>query len=407
MNTGTKRKAILALVVGAFASGSIAAANPEPRVVQVNCSSGDTLARALQRGSEDRALVVVIQGVCNETVVIERSDVTLRGEAGAAITGPDPALDAVTVRADRVSIENLLISGGRNGLVARGAGNFVVQGTTVQSTGRTGILVVNGSGALIDGSTMQNNARDGFSVEGAQATVVNSTITQNARVGVFVGPGASGRVGIDNRNEAAGNTISLNGSSGVSVFGGSALIAANTVTLNGTDPLQGGRSGISVVNAVADVSGSNTITNNAAQGIFVSRSNVSIGSTAFSFSGVNTISGNGAATAAGGVSAFLGGTLFIRDAVISGNHGGGLILGGRSQAQVIASQIQNNLAAGPSAGEGIRLFFGSALMTGTPASMVTGNAGAGLACFDGESSVSNTALLGSAGNGAPDFCTGF
>ena len=55
----------------------------------MNCGSGKTLAKALERGNEDRPLLVLVQGVCNETVVIERSDVTLRGEPGAAINGPD------------------------------------------------------------------------------------------------------------------------------------------------------------------------------------------------------------------------------------------------------------------------------------------------------------------------------
>ena len=38
---------------------------------------------------------------------------------------------------------------------------------------------------------------------------------------------------------------------------------------------------------------------------------------------------------------------------------------------------------------------------------MTGNAGAGLICTDGESSAINLALLGSAGNGEPDSCTPF
>jgi hypothetical protein len=409
MNTATKRGAILALVAGALAGGSAAAANPEPRVVQVNCSNGKTLANALERGNEDRALIVVVQGVCNETVVIERSDVTLRGEAGAAINGPDSALDTVTVRADRVAIESLTVSGGRNGIRASGAGNLLVRDSTVQSTGRTGIIVASGSSAVIDGCTVQLNPRDGVSIEGSQATIVNTNVALNAQNGILAANSSSVRVGLDNTNNAAATVVTQSGASGIVVVSGSsALIGNSSITQNGTNPATtAGRSGISVVSASLDLLGGNDIANNAAQGIFVSRSNVTIGSLSFPFTSVNTISANGGATFPGGINAFLGGTLFIRDAVISGNHGGGLVLGGRSQAQLLNTQIQNNLAAGSNAGDGVRLFFGSALVTGTPPSVVTGNAGAGLACFDAESSVSNTALLGSAGNGAPDFCTGF
>ena len=403
MNTSTKRGAMLALVVGTFLSGSIAAANPEPRVVQVNCSNGNTLAKALDRGNEDRALIVLVQGVCNETVTIERSDVTLRGEPGAAINGPDAAVDAVTVRADRVTIENLVVSGGKNGIVASGAGNFTVRGTTVQSTGRTGILVVGGSGATIDASTVQSNPRDGVSTEGSQVTLMNSTVRQNGRIGVFIGTNTSGRIGLDSVNESAGNTITQNGANGIGVaLGGSALIGNNSVTFNGTDPASTvGRFGIAVTGASADILGGNTIANNAAQGVFLRGASVTIGNVTFPFTSVNTITGNGGPTAQGGVFAFLGSSLVIRDAVITGNQGMGLGLSTRSVAQIFNTQIQGTVSTGPGSGDGIRLVLGSSLLPSTPPSVVTGNAGAGLTCF-GDSAAINTALLGSAGNGAPD-----
>jgi parallel beta-helix repeat protein len=409
MNTGTKRGAILALVAGAFLGGSLAAANPEPRIVQVNCSNGKTLARALERGNEDRPLLVLVQGVCNETVTVERTDVTLRGEAGAAINGPDPALDALTIRADRVAIENLVVSGGRNGIVASGAGNAVIRGTTVQSTGRTGILVLWGSGAIIDASTVQSNPRDGVSTEGSQVTLMNSTVRQNARIGVLIGTNTSGRIGLDPANEAAGNTITQNGASGLSVTaGGSALIGNNSITFNGADPAStAGRAGISVTGASADILGGNTVDNNAGQGIFMRGSSVTIGSAGFPFTGVNTIAGNGSPTAQGGVSAFLGSSLVIRDAVINGNQGLGVVLSTRSVAQIFNTQIQGTVSTGPGTGDGIRLVLGSSLLPTSPPSVVTGNAGAGLTCF-GDSAVANTTLLGSAGNGAPDTpCNSF
>jgi len=345
MNTGTKRGAILALVAGAFLSGSLAAANPEPRVVEVNCSNGNTLARALERGSEDRALLVLVQGVCNETVTIERADVTLRGEAGAAINGPDPALDALTIRADRVSIESLVISGGRNGIRANGAGNFLVRDSTVQSTGRTGIIVASSSSAIVDGCTVQLNPRDGLSIEGSQATIINTNVVLNSQNGILVAGSSSVRVGLDNANNAAGSSVTQSGASGIVIVGASsALIGNSSITQNGTNPTTlAGRSGISVVGATLDLLGGNTIADNAAQGLFVSRSAVTIGSLTFPFTSINTISGNGGPTFPGGINAFLGGTLFIRDAVISGNHGGGLVLGGRSQAQVLSTQILNEM----------------------------------------------------------------
>jgi parallel beta-helix repeat protein len=399
---------MLALVVGTFLSGSIAAANPEPRVVQVNCSNGKTLAKALERGNEDRPLLVLVQGVCNETVTIERSDVTLRGEPGAAINGPDPALDTLTVSAHRVAIEGLAISGGRNGIRVTGAGAAAIRGTTVQLTGRTGIIVADSSNALIDGCTVQLNPRDGVSTEASHVTLTNSNVSQNGRIGVFIASGTAGRIGIDNNNNAAGNTISQNGSNGVAVvFGSTALIGNNSITQNGTDPAQAGRSGISVIQAAADIAGGNSITGNTGQGIFARSASVQIGDPSFAFSTVNTITDNGDAVAAGGVFAFLGSALVIRDAVISNNRGFGVGFSLRSHGQLFNSQILNNVAAGPNPGDGIRLLFGSALLVSAPSSTVTGNAGAGLQCIDGESSV--LGLLPLDGNGIPGSpgCTGF
>jgi hypothetical protein len=409
MNTGKKGGAILALVAGAFLGGSVAAANPEPRIVQVNCSIGETLAQALQRGKEDRSLLVVVLGVCNETVTVDRADVTLRGEAGATINGPDAALDALTVRADRVTIENLVVSGGKNGIFVNGAGNAVVRGTTVQSTGRTGIIGVGGAAILIDGSTVQSNPRDGVSVEGSQLTIANSTVRQNARTGVLLSTSASARIGVDNANNPAASTITQNGSSGISVNTGSAAIIANSsITGNGADPAAtSGRFGIAVGGSSVDIAGGNTIADNSGTGLFLRGSSVTIGSLVFGPTSLNTISNNGDALSSGGIFAFLGSSLTMRDAVITGNRGWGLGLSTRSVAQITNTQIQGNVPANPGTGDGIRMFLGSSLLTSTPASSITGNAGAGIACF-GDSAISNAAFLGSAGNGLPDtICSSF
>ena len=116
---------------------------------------------------------------------------------------------------------------------------------------------------------------------------------------------------------------------------------------------------------------------------------------------MNTISGNGGPTATGGVALFLGSSIVIRDAVITGNQGMGVTLSMRSVAQIFNTQIQGTVATGPGTGDGIRLVLGSSLLPTSPASVVTGNAGPGLSCF-GDSAAVNTFLLGSAGNGAPD-----
>jgi len=392
-----------ATLVGLFvlAASTTALAQEKPRVASVDCTQGETISKALTGGNDSRPLLVLVRGTCNESVLIDRSDVTLRGEGGFAggIAGPDPAVSAVTVTANRVAIEGLTITGGRNGIEAVGAAGLAVRNATVQNTGRTGIVFISGASGVVDGCTIQLNPREGVTIAGAQGIVVNSVVSQN-RGGVVVIDGGSARIGFDNFLNPAGNTISQNAASGISVGGGSsASIAMNRISGNGTNPAEPGRSGVSVVESVARIAGGNTISDNAAQGVATRSASVVIGDPAFGFPTVNTITGN-----EGGVSGFLGTSMVVRDAVISGNNGFGLVLSLRSNAQLFASTIQN------SRGDGIRLTLGSALLVAPPTTDVSGNAGWGLQCTDAESSVVNTQLLTLSGNnigGVSPGCTGF
>jgi hypothetical protein len=165
-----------------------------------------------------------------------------------------------------------------------------------------------------------------------------------------------------------------------------------------------------VSQATADIIGLNNISGNTGQGINATSAALRIGDPAFGFSTVNRIEGNGNTTSPGGVFGFVGTAMVIRDAVISGNKGYGLVLSLRSQAQISNSTIQNNVAVGVHSGDGIRLVMGTGLFVSTPNSVVSGNAGWGLQCTDGESSVINTNWLGLSDNNLGDLsprCTGF
>jgi hypothetical protein len=231
-------------------------------------------------------------------------------------------------------------------------------------------------------------------------------------MGVGVFNGGSARIGVDNFNVPAGNTISANASNGIHiVFGSTALIAMNQITGNGTstDPAVL-KIGINLASASADIVGGNTISGNAGTGVNLTRSSAVFGDNLFGITTVNTITGNGNPVSQGGVFAFNGSSLTLRDAVISNNVGFGLILSLKSSAQIASSTIRNNVSAGPGTGDGIRLVFGSGLFAATPNGSVTGNAGFGLNCTDGESSVINTSLLGiglNALGGVSPTCTGF
>src|SRR5882762_8501854 len=152
--------------------------------VNVDCASGGSISQALAAGARR----VVVRGTCSESVTISRDDVTLQGDGtvGGRIHGPDPDVNTVLITGNRVIIEALTVSGGRNGITGLGASNLTVRNCTVQSTGRSGIAYANGASGTIDGCTVHSNPRDGIVVDGAYATLINSTVINNTRNGVGV-----------------------------------------------------------------------------------------------------------------------------------------------------------------------------------------------------------------------------
>ncbi|TMH41491.1 MAG: right-handed parallel beta-helix repeat-containing protein [Betaproteobacteria bacterium] len=397
---------IAALALVAFESG----ARAEPtKTVAVDCSAGQTIAKALTLGDERKPLLVQISGTCSEHLLIDRNDVTLAaGIPSATVSGPDPAIDVIKVNASRVTIVGITVTGGRNGITGNSAPGLIVRNATVQGTGRNGITYAHGASGVVDGCTVVNNARDGVAVDSASATVINSEVSHSGRMGIGVFNGGSARIGIDNFNVGAGNVISANTVNGVHiVFGSTALIAMNQITGNGTGNPTG--SGINLTSASADIVGGNMVSGNAGTGINLRSSSAVIGDQNFGLTTVNTVTGNGNPASQGGISGFLGSSMSIRDAVISGNAVAGLILTTRSSVQIASTTIQNNLATLPGNGDGIRIGLGSALFAQAPNGTVTGNAGLGLLCTDAESSVINIPLLGIGSNtaGPVSGCTGF
>lgn len=382
------------------------AADPT-KTVAVDCGAGDTIAKALTLGDERKPMLVQISGTCSESVLIERDDVTLAAAfAGATVTGPDPATDVIRIIASRVTIDGLTVTGGRNGITADAAPGARVRNTVVQGTTRNGISYIRGASGVIDGATVTGNPQNGITLDAASATIINSQVTQNGRVGVQVSTNSSARIGLDNANNPAGNTISGNASIGINVgFGSGAMIAMNQITGNGASSAPGNpRFGVAVTSASAQIVGGNTISGNGAQGIFLRSSSLGMGDANFGFTTVNTITSNGGVGSGGGILALLGSSLNIRDAVISNNPGVGMFLTLRSAVQIASSTIQNNN------GDGIQLALGSALQATPQNGTVTGNAGFGLNCIDGESSDSGTAFLGVGANGLGGIslgCTGF
>jgi hypothetical protein len=84
------------------------------KTVVVNCAKGDSISAALAKNTGP--LVIELRGTCRENVLIERSDVTLRGADPAsdgiqgvtAVPQPDAAL--ALYYANRIRLENLFVA---------------------------------------------------------------------------------------------------------------------------------------------------------------------------------------------------------------------------------------------------------------------------------------------------------
>jgi parallel beta-helix repeat protein len=343
-----------------------------------------------------------------------------------------------------------------NGVVITEASVGIIVGGVVENNNSTSSLIFIGrasrasiglgSNNLQAPTIVRNGLGDGIHVaDSATAVIIKTTVTGAAN-GITVRNGASARIGIDENNVLAGNTITGNRQIGIQVSeGASADIGGNTISANGTSTT-GSRYGIGVFGASALLAGGNTIENNPFSGIATSRgSNIIVGAVFGAIPTGNTIRGNGAAGLVagntGGVLLVGGGAGDIRDAVITANFGHGVSVFENADVRIDNTDVTNNLALVPdlndgngggngvvagfrstvrfrngsavsgNAGNGVVLSGGSALdfRVGDTVSTVSGNAGFGLQCFGAEASFGGTTTgVGSNTLGAiSTACTGF
>lgn len=375
--TSTPRLAAIAAAI--FISGLTASASAmQTQEFAVDCTRGQTITKALELGDERKPLVLTVRGTCNENITISRDDVTLQGDpaSGAIIKAQNSAAVTITVRGTRVIISRLTVMGGGNGIFVLGVPAFTVTNSVIQHSARDGIYVVS-SYARILGNTIQYSGGHAISLWMANARVERNQISLNKSAGVHIERKSAVSTG--------GNTINSNGSNGIELYGGSwGGITGDTITANGTNLGDRGN-GVFVSFSSADVNNGNIITNNREAGVAADASGVSVA--------YNSITGNG-----GGVSGYLGSILAVTENAISNNKSAGVVLSTNSTGQLSGGTIQSNLA------DGILLALGSKVQLVGPTINSTGNAGYGIECKDGESSVTDLVLLN--GTVSPN-CTGY
>jgi len=371
----------------------------------VNCGAGQTIGEALREPAG--ALTITVVGRCNENVAIHRNDVRLIGGSGAEIHGPDTTADTVTVTGDRFVLDGITVTGGRNGISVQGGGRATLRNCSTRAAGAgivagIGIVFFQGANGSIDRCVSTGNPNDGALIDAGTATITNSDFSSNGRAGVLMLNGSNVRFGLNNAFGVEGNTIRNNGSNGVHLtlnsFG---LFVGNTISGNGANPAAPlGRVGIFVYHARANLGGSNTITGNGTTGLSIVGSTAAIGDAGFGVPTANTISGNGT----NGLSVTLGSAVSFLNATIQNNAGHGIAGSQRAILSVSSSTITGN------AMNGVRLSQASAatfqIFGALGPSTITGNGAGDLNCLDGESSFEGVPPGATAGIGTIT-CTGF
>ncbi len=401
-----KKRMFISLVIATLLVLAGLEVQAQSIVKKVDCTKGQTIARALQ-GYDGIPITIQVKGTCSENVDILDNVTLIRDTLGGTVIGPDPNVPTILVRGFRTVVDGLTISGAGPGIVVRGGAT--IQNCTVQNAGTNGIAFFHGGNGTVDNCTVQSNGGIGVVIEGGSATVINSVISSNTNAGIVVTVSGSARIGITDRNQYAGNTISNNQGTGILIaYGGSATIGGNTISGNGTNANSPfGFFGVLINSATANLVGSNSITGNSGPGVLAENSGVRIGNPSLGLSTTNVITGNGTtlvpATPNGGIYAFRGSSLQIENATINGNTGNGLFLLLNSNARMYNSTLNNN------SGNGILLALDSSLLLQNPVVTVTGNAQFGLQCGSNEDSFTGnlSGILGNTVGNVSPSCTPF
>jgi hypothetical protein len=222
------KRIICATALTLLAVGSLPAASAQALTVTVDCNRGQTIANALKQGDSRKPLVMVVRGTCNEHVSISRDDVTLRADptVGGTVNGPNPDVDTIVVAASRIMLDGMVVTGGRDGIVAN-LGRLALNNTTIQGAGNRGLMLDSGASVRVADSRIISNSASGVQIQqNSVLTSIRTKIAGNGNAGVIA---TTGSEALFIRSE-----ISNNGSDGIGAYMGVVLVVnSGNISYNG------------------------------------------------------------------------------------------------------------------------------------------------------------------------------
>lgn len=227
---------------------------PSSVTVTVDCDSGDTLTEALE--TRARALVIEFTGTCTEDLLIERSQVTIRGlDDTAVLAGAQslPPAASITVAGESLILQNFTISGSdERGIRLRRSAGIQLEGVHVDNSALIGLQLDDSSSARMLNSSFNDNGLFGIAAFGTSAVSVAGTNETNGNglVGLLLSTGSgienlgslafiasdNGLAGVVVQLNATGQfpplTVQRNGFAGILCQGGRFFGVNHTITDN-------------------------------------------------------------------------------------------------------------------------------------------------------------------------------
>lgn len=153
-----------------------------PVEAQVDCGTGGSLSDTLATHADGKgALTIIVSGACSEAIRISRSDITLRGQSGAALTGTATSVFTVIADsgADNVELQNLTISGSNTAAVVATKGAHVIVRNSVIQQAISGAMALDNATLDVVASTVRNNSQGAYAARGGVVTVSGGIVESN------------------------------------------------------------------------------------------------------------------------------------------------------------------------------------------------------------------------------------
>jgi hypothetical protein len=186
--------------------------NFSPLIINVVCPE-QTITSALNQ-TPGRPLTINVTGPCTENVTITRDDVTLQGTGAtkALITAANAALSTITLNgARRVTLDNLDVRGGSNGIAGVRGADFDLRNCTARNNTIRGVAVSNHSTATVNNCILELNQDGALAANSGNLYITNSTIQNNTADGVIAVRNSHVRIGQDINGSAVLGPVTITG----------------------------------------------------------------------------------------------------------------------------------------------------------------------------------------------------